>query len=124
VLGIALVGGVLGFLYYNRHPARIFMGDVGSFALGGALAAMAVLTKTEFLLVIVGAVYVIEVISVILQVLSFRLTGKRIFKMAPLHHHFELLGWSEGQVLRLFWGAALLFTILGWFALPGMLAGR
>ena len=124
VLGTALVGGALGFLYYNRHPARIFMGDVGSFALGGALAAMAVLTKTEFLLVIVGAVYVIEVISVILQVLSFRLTGRRIFKMAPLHHHFELLGWSEGQVLRLFWGASLLFTILGWLALPGMLGAR
>lgn len=124
VLGTALVGGVLGFLYYNRHPARIFMGDVGSFALGGALAAMAVLTKTEFLLVIVGGVYVIEVISVILQVLSFRLTGKRIFKMAPLHHHFELLGWSEGQVLRLFWGASLLFTLIGWLALPGMLGGR
>ncbi len=124
VLGTALVGGVLGFLHYNRHPARIFMGDVGSFALGGALAALAVLTKTEFLLVIVGAVYVIEVISVILQVLSFRLTGRRIFKMAPLHHHFELLGWSEGQVLRLFWGAGLLFTLLGWLVLPGMLAGR
>lgn len=124
VLAIALVGGCLGFLYYNRNPARIFMGDVGSFALGGALAAIAVLTKTEFLLVIVGGVYVIEVISVILQVLSFRLTGKRIFKMAPLHHHFELLGWSEGQVLRLFWGAALLLTALGWFALPGMLGGR
>nr|PZN70826.1 MAG: phospho-N-acetylmuramoyl-pentapeptide-transferase [Bacillota bacterium] len=124
VLGTALVGGVLGFLYYNRHPARIFMGDVGSFSLGGALAAMAVLTKTEFLLVIVGAVYVIEVISVILQVLSFRLTGRRIFRMAPLHHHFELLGWSEWQVLRLFWGAGLVFTLLGWLALPGMLSGR
>jgi len=124
VLGLAIVGGCLGFLKYNKYPARIFMGDVGSFALGGALAAMAVLTKTEFLLVVVGGVYVIEVISVMLQVASFRLTGKRIFKMAPLHHHFELLGWPEGKVRRLFWGTALLLTILGWFALPGMLVGR
>ncbi|MEW8978685.1 MAG: phospho-N-acetylmuramoyl-pentapeptide-transferase [Symbiobacterium sp.] len=124
VLSIALVGGCLGFLYYNHYPARIFMGDVGSFTLGGALAALAVLTKTEFLLVVVGGVYVIEVISVILQVASFRLTGKRIFRMAPLHHHFELLGWSEWQVLLLFWGVSLVLTVLGWLALPGMLGGR
>lgn len=124
VLGVAIVGGCLGFLKYNIYPARIFMGDVGSFALGGALAALAVLTKTEFLLVVVGGVYVIEVISVMLQVASFKLTGKRIFKMAPLHHHFELLGWSENKVRRLFWGAGLLLTIIGWFALPGMLGGR
>ncbi len=124
VLCIALVGGAFGFLRYNRHPARVFMGDVGSFALGGALAAVAVLTKTEFLLVIVGGVYVIETISVILQVLSFKLTKKRIFKMAPLHHHFELLGWSEAQVLRLFWGTGLAFAVLGWLALPGTVWGR
>lgn len=120
VLGVALVGGSFGFLRYNAHPARVFMGDVGSFALGGALAALAVLTKTEFLLVIVGGLFVVETLSVILQVLSFQLTGHRIFKMAPLHHHFELLGWSESQVLRLFWTTCLVFAVLGWFALPGL----
>lgn len=124
VLAIALVGGCFGFLRFNTHPARVFMGDVGSFALGGALAAIAVLTKTEFLLVVVGGVYVIEVISVVLQVASFKLTGKRIFKMSPLHHHFELVGWPETKVLRLFWGAGLLMAILGWFALPGMVFTR
>ncbi|HYG58105.1 MAG TPA: phospho-N-acetylmuramoyl-pentapeptide-transferase, partial [Symbiobacteriaceae bacterium] len=100
------------------HPARVFMGDVGSFALGGALAALAVLTKTELLLVIVGGLFVIETLSVILQVASFQLTGKRIFKMAPLHHHFELLGWPEGQVLRVFWATCLAMAVLGYFALP------
>lgn len=124
VLALALVGGAFGFLRYNHHPARVFMGDVGSFALGGALAAIAVLTKTEFLLVVVGGVYVVEAVSVILQVASFRLTGKRIFKMAPLHHHFELLGWSETKVLRLFWGVGLLMAVLAWFALPGMIISR
>lgn len=124
VLCLALAGGALGFLRYNAHPARVFMGDVGSFALGGALAAVAVLTKTEFLLVVIGGVYVIETLSVILQVASFKLTGKRIFKMAPLHHHFELLGWSETEVLRLFWGVGLVLAVLAWFALPGMLVGR
>ncbi|MFZ5815501.1 MAG: phospho-N-acetylmuramoyl-pentapeptide-transferase [Bacillota bacterium] len=124
VLGVAIVGGCFGFLRYNSHPARVFMGDVGSFGLGGALAAMAVLTKTEFLLVVVGGVYVIETLSVILQVASFKLTGRRIFKMSPLHHHFELLGWPETRVLRLFWGAGLALAILGWFALPGMVWDR
>lgn len=119
VLGVAIVGGCFGFLRYNAHPAKVFMGDVGSFALGGALAALAVLTKTEFLLVIVGGLFVAETISVILQVASFKLTGRRIFKMAPVHHHFELLGWSEGKVLRYFWGACILLAVLGWFALPG-----
>lgn len=120
VLGVALVGGCFGFLRYNAHPAKVFMGDVGSFALGGALAALAVLTKTEFLLVIVGGLFVAETLSVIIQVLSFKLTGKRIFKMAPLHHHFELIGWSEGKVLRVFFVTCLVLAVLGWFALPGL----
>lgn len=119
VLSIALVGGCFGFLRYNSHPARVFMGDVGSFALGGALAALAVLTKTELLLVIVGGLFVAETLSVILQVGSFKLTGRRIFKMAPLHHHFELMGWPEGKVLRVFWLTTLALAVLAWFALPG-----
>ncbi|HWI66611.1 MAG TPA: phospho-N-acetylmuramoyl-pentapeptide-transferase [Symbiobacteriaceae bacterium] len=123
-LGVSLVGGCFGFLKYNAHPARVFMGDIGSFALGGALAALAVLTKTEFLLVIVGGLFVAETISVILQVASFRLTGKRIFKMAPIHHHFELLGWSEGKVLRWFWTTCIVLAVLAYFALPGWIIPR
>ncbi|MDB4896625.1 MAG: phospho-N-acetylmuramoyl-pentapeptide-transferase [Firmicutes bacterium] len=120
VLSVAIVGGCFGFLRYNSHPARVFMGDVGSFALGGALAALAVLTKTEFLLVIVGGLFVAEALSVIIQVLSFKLTGRRIFKMAPLHHHFELLGWPEGKVLRTFVLSCVVLAVIGWFALPGL----
>jgi phospho-N-acetylmuramoyl-pentapeptide-transferase len=120
VLSVAIVGACFGFLRYNSHPARVFMGDVGSFALGGALAALAVLTKTEFLLVIVGGLFVAEALSVIIQVLSFKLTGRRIFKMAPLHHHFELLGWSEGKVLRTFVLSCVVLAVIGWFALPGL----
>ncbi|HHX87153.1 MAG TPA: phospho-N-acetylmuramoyl-pentapeptide-transferase [Firmicutes bacterium] len=106
-----LVGGCFGFLVYNIHPARIFMGDVGSLSLGGALAAVAILTKTEFYLVIIGGVFVIETLSVILQVISYQLTGKRVFLMAPLHHHFELKGWSEWQVVTSFWGLSFLFAV-------------
>lgn len=124
VLGISLVGGAFGFLRYNAYPAKVFMGDVGSFALGGALAAMAVLTKTELLLVIAGGLFVLETLSVILQVASFKLTGRRIFKMAPIHHHFELLGWTEGQVLKLFWSVCLGLVVLAYFALPGWLWPR
>jgi len=124
VLGIAVVGGCFGFLRYNTYPAKVFMGDVGSFALGGALAAMAVLTKTELLLVVAGGLFVVETVSVILQVASFQLTGRRIFKMAPIHHHFELMGWPESRVLWLFWGICLLFVALAWFALPGLIQGR
>jgi phospho-N-acetylmuramoyl-pentapeptide-transferase len=120
VLSVAIVGGCFGFLRYNSHPARVFMGDVGSFALGGALAALAVLTKTEFLLVIVGGLFVAEALSVIIQVLSFKLTGRRIFKMAPLHHHFELLGWTESKVLRTFTLSCIALAVLGWLALPGL----
>src|SRR6188508_29062 len=98
----ALVGASLGFLWYNSYPADIFMGDVGSLALGGALGTVAILIKQELLLVIVGGVFVLEGLSVIIQVASFKLTGKRVFKMAPLHHHFELIGWSEPKVITRF----------------------
>lgn len=108
-----IVGAVLGFLVYNRHPAKVFMGDTGSLALGGALAGIAVLTKTELLLIILGGVYVIETLSVIIQVLSFKLRGKRVFRMSPIHHHFELVGWSEWRVVITFWIISLIFAILG-----------
>lgn len=107
----AVAGACLGFLRYNSYKARVFMGDTGSLALGGALASLAVMTKTELLLVLLGGVYVIETLSVIIQVLSFKLTGKRVFKMSPLHHHFELLGWKETKVVKVFWGAGLLFGL-------------
>ena len=98
----ALVGAGLGFLWYNSYPAGLFMGDVGSLALGGALGTVAILIKQELLLPIVGAVFVIEALSVIIQVGSFKLTGKRVFRMAPLHHHCELIGWSEPKVISRF----------------------
>jgi phospho-N-acetylmuramoyl-pentapeptide-transferase len=98
----ALVGASLGFLWYNSYPAEIFMGDVGSLALGGALGTVAILIKQELLLVIVGGVFVAEAASVVIQVASFKLTGRRVFKMAPLHHHFELIGWSEPKVIARF----------------------
>lgn len=116
VFAAALVGGCLGFLIYNRNPAKIFMGDAGSLALGGAFAALAVLTKSELLLIIIGGVFVIETLSVIAQVASFQLFGRRILKMSPLHHHFELKGWSEWRVVKTFWAAAAAFTLLGMFA--------
>jgi phospho-N-acetylmuramoyl-pentapeptide-transferase len=112
----AMVGGVLAFLVFNAHPAKVFMGDTGSLAIGGALAAVAVLTKTEFLLVLIGGVFVIEALSVIIQVISFQTTGKRVFKMSPLHHHFELSGWSEWRVVGTFWMAGL-FLSMGALAL-------
>ena len=107
----ALVGSSLGFLWYNAHPAEVFMGDVGSLALGGTIGMIAVAIKQEILLFFVGGVFVIEALSVILQVLSFRLTGKRIFRMSPLHHHFELAGWSESKTIVRFWIAALVFAL-------------
>jgi phospho-N-acetylmuramoyl-pentapeptide-transferase len=107
----ALVGAALGFLWYNAHPAEIFMGDVGSLALGGSIGFIAVAIKQEILLISVGGVFVLEAMSVILQVASFRLTGKRIFRMAPLHHHFEMLGWSESKIIVRFWIAALVFAL-------------
>ena len=107
----AMTGASLGFLWYNAHPAEIFMGDVGSLALGGAMGVVAVLIKQEILLVFVGGVYVIEALSVILQVGSFKLRGKRIFKMAPLHHHFEALGWQEAKIITRFWIAGLVMAL-------------
>jgi len=107
----ALVGASLGFLWYNAHPAEIFMGDVGSLSLGGALGTVAVIIKQEILLFFVGGIFVIEALSVILQVGSFKLRGKRIFRMAPIHHHFELLGWSESKVIVRFWIVALVFAL-------------
>jgi phospho-N-acetylmuramoyl-pentapeptide-transferase len=107
----ALVGASLGFLWYNAHPAEVFMGDVGSLALGGTLGTVAVIIKQEVLLIFVGGIFVVEALSVILQVGSFKLRGKRIFRMAPIHHHFELLGWSESKVIVRFWIAALVFAL-------------
>jgi phospho-N-acetylmuramoyl-pentapeptide-transferase len=107
----ALVGASLGFLWYNAHPAEVFMGDVGSLSLGGTLGTVAVIIKQEVLLVFVGGIFVVEAMSVILQVGSFKLRGKRIFRMAPIHHHFELLGWSESKVIVRFWIAALVFAL-------------
>ena len=107
----AMVGASLGFLWYNAHPAEMFMGDVGSLALGGAIGTVAVIIKQEILLFFVGGVFVLEALSVILQVGSFRLRGKRIFKMAPLHHHFELMGWSESKIIVRFWIAAIVFAL-------------
>jgi phospho-N-acetylmuramoyl-pentapeptide-transferase len=107
----ALVGASLGFLWYNAHPAEIFMGDVGSLALGGALGIVAILIKQEILLVFVGGVFVMEAASVIIQVGSFKLRGKRVFRMAPLHHHFELIGWAEPKVITRFLIIAIIFAL-------------
>ncbi len=117
IFGGSLVGAGLGFLWYNSYPAEIFMGDVGSLALGGALGTVAILIKQELLLPIVGGVFVIEALSVIIQVASFKLTGRRVFKMAPLHHHFELSGWSEPKVISRFLIAAVVFALLSWTTL-------
>ena len=107
----ALVGASLGFLWYNSYPAEIFMGDVGSLALGGALGTVAILIKQELLLLMVGGVFVLEALSVIIQVSSFKMTGRRVFKMAPLHHHFELIGWSEPKVITRFLIVAVIFAL-------------
>ncbi|MGG3736462.1 phospho-N-acetylmuramoyl-pentapeptide-transferase [Aeribacillus pallidus] len=112
IFSVAVVGAVLGFLVFNAHPAKVFMGDTGSLALGGAIATVAILTKLEFLLVLIGGVFVIETLSVIIQVISFKTTGKRVFRMSPLHHHYELKGWSEWRVVVTFWTVGLLFSIL------------
>jgi phospho-N-acetylmuramoyl-pentapeptide-transferase len=111
----AMVGAIVGFLWYNSHPADIFMGDTGSLAIGGILAAAAVLTKTELLLPIVGGLFVVEALSVIVQVFVFKLTGRRVFKMAPIHHHFEFLGWDENKVVVRFWIAQAAFSSVGFF---------
>lgn len=108
-----LIGACFGFLLYNMHPARVFMGDVGSLSLGAALAVVAIILKAEFSLIIIGGVFVLETFSVIAQVISYRLTRKRVFLMSPLHHHFEMKGWSEWQVVTGFWALGFLFAVLG-----------
>ncbi len=113
ILAAALVGGAIGFLWYNAYPADVFMGDTGSFGLGGALAAMAVFTKTEFLLVVIGGIFVIEALSVAIQVISFKTTGKRVFLMAPIHHHFEMLEWTQTKIIVRFWIVAGMFGASG-----------
>jgi phospho-N-acetylmuramoyl-pentapeptide-transferase len=107
----AMVGAAIGFLWYNAHPAEVFMGDVGSLALGGAIGTIAVIIKQELLLPFIGGVFVIEALSVILQVASYKLRKRRIFKMAPIHHHFELMGWSESKIIVRFWIASLIFAL-------------
>nr|WP_131924464.1 phospho-N-acetylmuramoyl-pentapeptide-transferase [Hazenella coriacea] len=113
IFSIAVVGALLGFLVFNAHPAKVFMGDTGSLALGGGLAALAVITKTELLLPIIGGVFVVETLSVMIQVTSFKFRGKRVFRMSPLHHHFELVGWSEWRVVTTFWLVGFLLAALG-----------
>jgi phospho-N-acetylmuramoyl-pentapeptide-transferase len=108
ILGSSLIGASIGFLWFNAYPAQVFMGDTGSMGLGGALAAFAILSKTEVLLLLIGGIFLIEALSVILQVVSFKWSGKRIFLMAPLHHHFEMKAWSEARIMVRFWIAALI----------------
>ncbi|MDH3892914.1 MAG: phospho-N-acetylmuramoyl-pentapeptide-transferase, partial [Chromatiales bacterium] len=108
-----LAGAGLGFLWFNSYPAQVFMGDVGALGIGAALGSVAVVVKQELVLVIMGGVFVIETVSVILQVASFRLTGKRIFRMAPLHHHFELKGWPEPKVIVRFWIITVILVLVG-----------
>ena len=109
----AVVGAALGFLWFNCHPAQVFMGDVGSLALGGGIGIVAVVAKQELLLVLVGGLFVLEALSVLIQVASYKLRGKRVFRMAPLHHHFELMGWAETQVVIRFWIIAVVFALAG-----------
>lgn len=117
VFSAALTGACLGFLRYNAYPAKVFMGDTGSMALGGAIAAIAILTNLTLFIPIVGGIYFVEALSVIIQVTSFKLTGKRVFKMSPLHHHFELSGWKETKIVVVFWSVTLLLCIIGLYAL-------
>jgi phospho-N-acetylmuramoyl-pentapeptide-transferase len=113
IFAAAMIGAVLGFLVFNAHPAKVFMGDTGSLGIGGGLAAVAILTKEEILLAIIGGVFVFEILSVIIQVISFKTRGKRVFKMSPIHHHFELVGWSEWRVVTTFWIVGILLAALG-----------
>ena len=112
IMCLALVGACVGFLWYNSHPAEVFMGDTGSLSLGGAIGIIALIIKKEILLIVVGGVFVLEALSVIIQVVSYKLTGRRVFKMAPLHHHFEILGWAESKVVVRFWILGGLFSII------------
>ena len=109
----AIIGSCLGFLWFNAPPAKIFMGDTGSLSLGGSLAAVAIIAKHEIVLAIIGGLFVLETVSVIIQVISFKLTGKRIFKMAPIHHHFEQKGWAESTIVIRFWIIAIILALVG-----------
>ena len=113
---VALTGGCLGFLIFNHYPAKVFMGDTGSLFLGGAVSAAAIVLKMPLILVIVGIIYVVEALSVMLQVASFKLTGKRIFKMSPIHHHFEMCGWREVKIVSVFCAVTVVFCVIGYFA--------
>jgi phospho-N-acetylmuramoyl-pentapeptide-transferase len=106
------VGAALGFLWFNSYPAQVFMGDVGSLALGGSLGTLAVVTKSELLLPLIGGIYVVEAASVIIQVASFKLTGRRVFRMAPLHHHYEIKGWAEPKIIVRFWIVSIMLALL------------
>lgn len=117
VFSAALVGALFGFLRFNAYPAKVFMGDTGSLALGGAIASMMLVLKTPFLVIIVGGIYVIEVLSVIIQVTSFKMTGKRVFKMAPIHHHFEQIGWKETKIVTVFAIITMVLCIIGFISI-------
>ena len=113
IISAAVTGACIGFLVYNFHPAKVFMGDTGSLGLGGVLAAISVLTRTHLYLILFGMIFIVETLSVILQVIAFRFTGKRLFKMSPIHHHFELNGWSEKKVVFVFWAFTLVTGFIG-----------
>ena len=113
IFSALIAAGCLGFLVFNIHPARVFMGDTGSLALGGAVSAMAIMMRMPLIVLIVGGIYVLEALSVVIQVYSFKKTGKRVFKMAPIHHHFELSGWKETKIVYVFWGITLILCLIG-----------
>jgi phospho-N-acetylmuramoyl-pentapeptide-transferase len=113
IFAAAMIGAVLGFLVFNAHPAKVFMGDTGSLGIGGGLTAVAILTKEELLLAIIGGVFLMEIMSVVIQVISFKTRGKRVFKMSPIHHHFELVGWSEWRVVTTFWFVGIILATIG-----------
>jgi Phospho-N-acetylmuramoyl-pentapeptide-transferase (EC 2.7.8.13) len=117
VFAIALAGALLGFLKFNAFPAKIFMGDTGSLALGGVIGTIALMLKMELFVIIVGGIYLIETLSVIIQVTSFKLTGKRVFRMSPIHHHFEQVGWSEVKIVTIFSSITAILCIIGFVAL-------
>lgn len=112
VIAFAIAGGCVGFLKHNYHPAKVFMGDTGSLALGAAVAGLGIASRMEVLILLIGAVYIVEALSVTIQVISFKTTGKRVFKMSPIHHHFELCGWPEQTIVRRFWAVQLLITVV------------
>ncbi|CAJ1314280.1 phospho-N-acetylmuramoyl-pentapeptide-transferase [Paenibacillus sp. PK4536] len=121
VCAAAMIGAVIGFLIFNMHPAKVFMGDMGSLGIGGAIGGIAIVTKSELLFLIIGAVFVIELLSVVIQVVSYKTrNGKRVFKMAPIHHHFELSGWSEWRVVTTFWAVSLVLAVIGIYLSKGL----